>query len=100
MVPVVAHVGGLQEEGNAADLVLGKTDSQGLEAAEESREHTLDSGDGAVTAYRAEAAHLIDEILSKFVHVLVGFLRIFEKRAFAFAHAIEIDVNADRHAQF
>ena len=99
MVAVVTNVGALQKEWNPADLILSEEDAQSREAVEETGQDPLDGGNRTVAAHRAETSYLFDQIVGEFLHDLVRFFRIFEKRSFAFAGALQIDVHADRHLQ-
>lgn len=72
MMAVITHIRGLKKKWNPADLILGKENSQGGEAIEQSREHPLHGCHGAVAAHRSETAHLIDEIVGQFFHDFSG----------------------------
>jgi len=100
VMAILAHVGGLKKKRNPADLVFGEEDAQGWKPIEESGQDPLYRSHRAVAAHRTETAHLIDQIVGDFAHDLFGFPGVLEERAFAFAGAVEIDVDADRHVQF
>jgi hypothetical protein len=89
----------LQKKGNPPNLIFGKENAQGGKAIKQSRQNPLNRSHRAVSSDGPETPHLVHQIVIKFFHQLVRFLRILEKRAGALTCAIEINVNAHRHIQ-